>query len=201
MSKVPCEVIRYLLPSYVDALNSEVTDRVIREHLEDCRDCRAVYASMRATEDLPQQEAREREEIDFLKKNKRRNRRIAVGSIAGALLLVAVVLCLRLFLIGNGDERQWDAANLQVQGNTLTFEAVPTGSASAIAGLSFSEEDGVVRVKARSVMASPLYPGSRRGEYRAGGAIREVRAGDRIVWSEGATVSAQAAEQIGRAHV
>ena len=194
MNKIPCEVIRDLLPSYIDELTSETTNQVIRDHLENCEDCRKAYASMYTPDDQPQQEIQERKEIDFLKKNKKRNRRIVFGSIAGALVLIAAVLCLRVFIIGNGDERQWNAANLQVDGNSLRFEAVPTGSASAIADLTFTEEDGVVSVTARSVLASPLHPGNCHGEYDASGLIREVRAGDRIVWSEGATVSAQAAE-------
>lgn len=194
MNKIPCEVIRDLLPSYIDELTSETTNQLVREHLDDCAGCRAVYASMRAPEREPEAEAQEQKEIDFLKKNKKRNRRIVLGSIAGALLIIAAVFCLRVFLIGNSDELQWDAANLQIEGKTMSFEAVPTGSASAIAGLTFTEEDGVVSVKARSVLASPLYPGNHHGEYTASGEIREVRIGGRIVWSQGATVSAQAAE-------
>ena len=194
MNKIPCEVIRDLLPSYIDELTSETTNRLIREHMENCADCRTVYASMRLPEGEPERNIQEQKEIDFLKKNKKRNRRIVLGSIAGALLLIALVLCMRVFLIGNSDERQWDAANLQIEGNNLSFEAVPTGSASAIAGLTFTEEDGVVSVKARSVLASPLYPGNCHGEYAASEEIREVRIGDRIIWSEGATVSAQAAQ-------
>ena len=193
MNKIPCEVIRDLLPSYIDELTSEVTNQVIRDHLEDCEDCRARYDSMHAAEEMPQPDRQEKKEIDFLKKNKKRNRRIIFGSIAGAVVLIAAVLCARVFLIGNGDERQWDAANLQVEGNALSFEAIPTDSASAIAGLTFAEEDGVISVKARSVLASPLYPGSRHGEYQAQEQISEIRIGDRIVWSEGATVSPQAA--------
>ena len=193
MNKIPCEVIRDLLPSYIDELTSEVTNEVIRDHLAGCEDCRAKYDSMHAAEDIPQPEGQEKEEIDFLKKNKKRNRRIVLGSIAGAVVLIAAVLCVRVFLIGNGDDRQWDAANLQVEGKSLSFEAVPTGSGSAVAGLTFAEEAGVVSVKARSVLASPIYPGSRHGEYTAQEEICEIRIGDRIVWSEGATVSPQAA--------
>ena len=200
MNKIPCEVIRDLLPSYIDELTSEKTNQVIREHLQDCESCRAAYTSMQAPESASDQDMQEKKEIDFLKKNKKRNRRIVFGSIAGALVLIAAVLCLRVFFLGNGDERQWDAANLKVEGNSLSFDAVPTDSASAIANLTFSEENGVVSVKARSVLASPIHPGSLHGEYDADREIREVRIGDRIVWSEGATVSAMAAELYATRH-
>ena len=44
--KIPCEVVRDLLPSYIDELTSEVTNRIVRDHLEGCEECRKVYGSM-----------------------------------------------------------------------------------------------------------------------------------------------------------
>lgn len=37
-----CEIIRDLLPSYVDGLTSGESDRAIEEHLRDCGDCKGV---------------------------------------------------------------------------------------------------------------------------------------------------------------
>ena len=37
-----CEIIRDLLPSYVDGLTSGESDRAIEEHLRDCGDCREL---------------------------------------------------------------------------------------------------------------------------------------------------------------
>ena len=59
-NKIPCEVIRDLLPSYVDELTSEVTNQVIRDHLETCEDCRERYASMHAAEEIPQPDRQEK---------------------------------------------------------------------------------------------------------------------------------------------
>lgn len=44
--KIPCEVIRDLLPSYVDGLTSETTDGLIEEHLENCAPCKKVLEAM-----------------------------------------------------------------------------------------------------------------------------------------------------------
>lgn len=198
MNKVPCEVIRDLLPSYIDGLTSEVTNQMIEEHLEECEDCRAVLASMRGPENAPEntlaQMPEEQKEIDFLKKNKKRNRMILLFSILGALALVILVLLIRTFLVGNKNDTAWAAMHLEVHGKELSFDAVPTDSASAIAALKFTEDHGIVTVYARSVLVSPLYKGSRQGSFTASEDIREVRAGDRIIWSEGATVSALAAD-------
>ncbi len=210
MVKIPCEVARDLFPSYIDGLTSRVSNEVLEDHLRECEACRETLASMRgetAGEEPAGTEADaaakpgrasipgpEKREIDFLKKNRRRNRRILAGSLAGALVLALLVVGANLFLIGRKGDTSWAAMDLLVSGKEVSLEAVPTDSASAIAALTFTEEDGVVSITARSVLASPLHRGDLRGSYQAAEEIREVRIGDRIIWSEGATVSGLAAE-------
>ena len=36
MSKIPCEMIQDLLPSYIDELTSEVTNREVEAHVSEC---------------------------------------------------------------------------------------------------------------------------------------------------------------------
>ena len=205
MNQVPCEVIRDLLPSYIDGLTSETTNRLIEEHLKECEACREVLRAMRGPEDVqknaPELTPEEQQEIDFLKKNKKKNRMIVLFSVLGAFLLILLVLLVRVFLVGNKNYTTWAPMHLEVHGKELSFNAVPTDSASAIAGLSYTEEDGVVTMRARSVLVSPFYRGSKQGTYTAKEEIREVRIGDRIVWSDGATVSAQAAELFATRHL
>ena len=196
--KIPCEVARDLFPSYIDGLTSKVSTDLVEAHLEECEACRRALASMRGEDDgasaSPSVTAPERKEIDFLRKNRRRNRRILLGSIAGALLMIFLIAGTNLFVTGRGGDTSWAAMDLRVDGREISFNAVPTDSASAVAKLSYTEQDGVVSVTARSVLASPLHPGSLRGSYQASEEIREVRIGDRILWSDGATVSGLAAE-------
>ena len=197
-------MIRDLFPSYIDGLTSEVTNGLMEEHLQECESCRAVLASMRGAENAPenrvQQNPEEQKELDFLKKNRRKNRRIVLFSILGAIAAALLLLMVRVFMIGNKNDTSWAAMNLEVRGKELSFSAVPVDSASAIAALSYSENQGVVTVKARSVLVSPLFRGSRQGAYTAEEEIREVRIGDRIVWSEGASVSRQASALFATRH-
>ena len=44
---IPCELIRDLLPLYVDGLTSEASNREIKEHLETCGSCRERYERMK----------------------------------------------------------------------------------------------------------------------------------------------------------
>ena len=200
MKTIPCEVIRDLLPSHIDGLTSDVTDRVIKDHLEGCAACREVLSRMRGQEAAPPADERGKKEIDFLKKNRKRNRRIVLASVAGAFVLALLVLCVRMFVVGSRNTAQWAAMNLAVEGRQLTFTAVPLDSASAIARLTYTEEDGVVTVNARSVLVSFLHRGSKPGNYTAAEPIREVRLGNRTVWADGQAISAYTSEVFATRH-
>ena len=201
MNQIDCEVVQDLFPSYIEKLTSEKTNEVIEAHLEGCEKCSKVLASMRgssveAVEIMPE----EQKEIDFLKKNRKRNLRILFGSIAGALLFILAVIALRVFAIGTKNDQNWVAMNLNVVDNELELTAVPTGGGNAVASLDFTEEDGVVTVQARTVLVSMFHKGAQNGSYTASKNIKEVRAGDRIIWSEGATVSALASDLFATRH-
>ena len=64
MSKIPCEMIQDLLPSYIDELTSEVTNREVESHVSECEQCKSVLDKMRASDLEPTE--KEVKEIDFL---------------------------------------------------------------------------------------------------------------------------------------
>ncbi|MBR4808531.1 MAG: zf-HC2 domain-containing protein [Lachnospiraceae bacterium] len=201
MDRIDCEVVQDLFPSYIDGLTCQRTNEVIEEHIAGCEKCRQVLSSMRgSSEEAMSISPEDKEEIDFLKKNKKRNRRILIGSLAGAFLLFLLVIALRAFVIGTENDPNWTAINLRVADKELEFIAVPAGSADSIASLEFTEEDGVVTVQARSVLSIPYFRATPKGSYRASETIKEVRIGNRIIWSEGATVSALASELFATKH-
>lgn len=44
-----CEIIRDLLPSYIDGLTSTESNEMIEEHLQECAECREYLSDMRAS--------------------------------------------------------------------------------------------------------------------------------------------------------
>ena len=50
MSKRECDIIKDLLPSYVDEICSEASKEWIEEHLKECEGCRALAERMKNTE-------------------------------------------------------------------------------------------------------------------------------------------------------
>jgi len=49
--KLNCEIVKDLLPNYIEKLTSIETNGSIEEHLETCEDCRGYYKEMK--EDIP----------------------------------------------------------------------------------------------------------------------------------------------------
>ena len=102
MTSITCAVVRDLLPSYVEGLTSQDTNALVGEHLSGCASCRDVLATMRAEMgDTHELDGDEQHEIDFLRHNRRRNRRIVLGSALAAIITIGLVLALRAFLVGS----------------------------------------------------------------------------------------------------
>ncbi|MBO5937072.1 MAG: zf-HC2 domain-containing protein, partial [Clostridia bacterium] len=91
-NNLTCEIVEDLMPSYIDSLTSEVTNKAVREHLSQCEMCKAKLDNMKepCSEDKIEHE---KKEIDFLKKNRRKNIRTKLISLLAVVLVVAVADC------------------------------------------------------------------------------------------------------------
>jgi hypothetical protein len=84
--RIPCEIIKDLLPLYVDELTSEYTNKEVDNHLKECRECREEYNCIITTLDFDIQN-KSKGEIDYLKKiNINQKRKLIMGSIISFLL-------------------------------------------------------------------------------------------------------------------
>ncbi len=83
-----CELVRDLLPLYTEGDLSPESSEIVKEHLEECADCRSLYEQMEKPINLPQETAQVTAPINRIKKN-------AVLKILkgfGILLLVIAVV-------------------------------------------------------------------------------------------------------------
>ena len=186
---LPCELIRDLLPSYVDGLTCETTNDALREHLEGCAACREALAAMRAPDAAPLPEP-DRKELDFLKKNRRRTRRIVLGSLLGLLALVIGLLAVRVFVVGREVSADALAARAEVDGRQVTLTAVPLDSAGAVTNIAFREDGGVVTATVRTGLTSFLHRGDARAVYEAAAPVQTVKLDGRVLWQDGKQISA-----------
>jgi len=96
-----CDIIKDLLPGYIDGVLSEAGADAVREHLEECEKCRGAYQEMK--EELNTGiEAKEQIALDGFKKVRRRTRRLklAVGIVTGLLILLLTSFFVKVFVIG-----------------------------------------------------------------------------------------------------
>ena len=73
-----CGVVRDLLPSYAEGLTGAESREAIEKHLQECADCRGVYARMSAPEEPQENRAEEERELDYLRGVRRRDRKSVV---------------------------------------------------------------------------------------------------------------------------
>ena len=81
-----CEIIRDLLPSYIDGLTSAESNELIEEHLKECAECQKILAEMKT--DINSEKTKEETDIrPFLKIKKDTFRKIVIA------VFVTVCVC------------------------------------------------------------------------------------------------------------
>lgn len=117
-SKIPCDMIKDLLPLYVDGLVSETTSKEVETHINECMECNNVLQSMKNLESSVTEE--EKKEIKFLRKNRKRNQMVIGVSVVCSIVLVAL---LGIIFYKHG-QVQFDIASFAVEagrGDTFLF--------------------------------------------------------------------------------
>ena len=188
MTDLPCEIVRDLLPTYLDSLTSEASAALLEAHLAACPDCRAALERMR--ESTPPAAA-ERTELDFLKKNRRHTRLVAVVGFLSALLLVLCTGLLKSFVIG---EEASIAGNSGLATELVVnpYSVGAAGSLQPFSGKSIRSvriwevEPGSVVVCVRVVKESFLFTGKEfRTVYHTQTPVERVEWSDYWLWEHG----------------
>lgn len=86
MQKLECDVIRDLLPSYVDEICSKTSKHYVDEHLQNCPECDRLMRQLRDT-DFSTSKLEQRE----LNGYKKAKRQMSQQGISGALLVAALI--------------------------------------------------------------------------------------------------------------
>ena len=186
MNKIPCEIIQDLLPSFIDELTSDVTNREVEAHMEECEQCRNIFRQMK-TPDIETAENEEKE-IDFLKKTKKKHRRNLILSVAVVWGIAVLFFGARYYLDGQYMNTDYLSYNLDVSGTELSV-AVNTTSEQGVQHIEINEVEGVVEISVRCVPKSIFYQTTAEESYMASETIRQVWIGDRIVWANGELIS------------
>lgn len=179
---IPCDIVKDLLPSYIDGLVSETAKKEIEAHTESCGSCREALESMRGGQSEEKEEAGK--EIDYLKKNRKRNKRIVLISVLAACLAVLAFLFVRLFVIGDYARPEAINCRVEVEGRRVTVEASTEDGMRTIGNIGFIEENGVVSIYTRTVLTGLFGKKEAHAEYTAGEEIKKVVFNNGVLWKE-----------------
>lgn len=95
MSKVSCEIIKDLLPSYMEEICSEDTKKFVKDHLKECKECQVLIEMMKKTELVSEQT--EQRIVDSVKKVKRHIQKIVGLGILAGLFGIGMIMFLEQF--------------------------------------------------------------------------------------------------------
>lgn len=189
-----CGVVQDLLPSYVEGLTSPESNTAVERHLSGCPDCAQLRAALAGA---PGQAAPEdTKEVDYLKKVKRRGRQRVLAAVIITVLVLALGIAVKLFLIGSpANWDYWDNFNFTARTNVpnqldICFypDELPD---TAYCYWNVANESGIIRVSARKVLPSVFHDTSEHWEHISLNGVREVWVANQMVWQGGVVISPQ----------
>lgn len=189
--QLDCEIVRDLLPSYVDGQTSETTNIAIEKHISGCHECTEILQRMKEPDDALQSQ---KNEIDYLKKVKKSEHHAVLIAIVATLLIGLIVYGIRVFVLGTETDLNAHDMQVHVEDNVVYVEGDLVNSREGVARITFSENDGVVDVKMFIAPITTFSRGSFSENYTVeGDAIKAVTSCGIVLWEKGKTISDVAA--------
>ncbi len=181
-----CEIVRDLLPSYIDGLTSDVTNQAVEEHLAACEDCRQIYERMK---DPDKDKEENQKEVDYLKKIRKHTRKMVLRTVIIALLVTLAGFVLKLFVIGTNVSPDGIYMTVEGDSSAINVNGSLRSSATCVSHVSFTEENGIVELHVREALAGIYKDASFQQSYTAKDPVHTVMIGNRIIWEDGVSIS------------
>ncbi len=182
-----CEVVRDLLPSYIDSLTSEVTNEAMKTHLSECEDCRKAYEMMSSPEDSVS--VNDEAEVNFLKAQKKKAKKAVICGIGVTVALALAIVFMRIFVIGAESNPNSIVPEVTVEANKADISGIIVDSANVVSDVTINENGDVLEVFVKERAA--LFPGSDRFKrtYEARNNINEIYLNGKMIWQNGISLS------------
>lgn len=101
MKSLDCNIIKDLLPSYIDKLLSKESNTLVENHMQTCTECRKVLTDMSKEKDIEKVFDQD-EEIDYLKGYRKKKKfSIIIAVIITILVIFNIFIVSSKFLLNN----------------------------------------------------------------------------------------------------
>lgn len=207
-SSISCAIVRDLMPTYLDKLTSDETNKIIEEHIEECEECSSLLNIMKEPKFDDEEIKKEKIEINFLKKNKKKTKDIlAVSVIVAAISIIAAIIIpffIRQELAYEEFNPDLTVGDVIVDGKNVKNGLVSLTAKSygtyGISRVDFSEENGVVTIKVIGARNKIFTSSVHESKFSSSNTIKTVKLGGNIIWENGVTVSDNTLEIYKSAH-
>lgn len=97
----PCDIIKDLLPGYIDEVLSEAGINAVKEHLDECQECSRTYSDMKGGLNI-ESNAEEQLALDGFKKIRQHTKKLkmAVGVVSSILVFIILYIFIKVYVIG-----------------------------------------------------------------------------------------------------
>lgn len=184
-NKLPCAVVRDLLPSYLEGLTEKETDVLVSEHLKNCKECAECCTRMREPELL---EHPEEKQVDYLKKLRRNSCKKVVAAVLCACLILVTGIGAKLFVIGSPLDPESFYYEADLDGDKLMLKMEMTGSALVFGNSRIKNAGSDVIVEGKSVLSSALNRSGSRTEEINLENVQRVFVMGQLVYEDGILV-------------
>lgn len=194
-NKLPCAVVRDLLPSYLEGLTEAESTRLVEAHLAECADCTAHYNAMRPNTQQDQQD--QTRQVNYLRKVRRTGHLRMITAVLCTVAVLMLVLCGKLFVVGSRiDAQDFDTISYTAHidptlPSRLNLEFWQTSSAVSFSGFHTSTENGEIHLTARKVLASPFNPSGSYVNTLDLTGISKVYAFGELIWQNDLVIPQQ----------
>ena len=192
-NEINCEIIKDLLPLYVDKLVSEETKNIVEEHIEECDNCKSTLEDMNPVEKInPEDNIKQ---VDCFKKIKKKSRKkIVISILLGMIFTLIGVFAIWMhgFPVPSNDLEY----STTVRGKDVIIEVKHVSDTQIITSLKFSEHNGIVDVHVRAYGVPKKFRANRTYEYNytSEAEISSVRMGRTILWENGTEIRKETAK-------
>lgn len=189
-SRVRCEVVRDLLPTYIEGLTSDVTNREIELHLSECKECEILFNEMK----IPIEDPMETREIDYLKKVKQRTNKKIITGVALIVGFFLLLIGIRMYIVGSNAYsvgRYYTSMGSTMEGkDVLVVQGELENRVRVFKKYAVTVEDDTATIK---LIERAALPWEDNNNYYVGyeipSGVNRILLNEQIIWEDGVVIA------------